>query len=100
VDSRKPLGVARALGATTEQLSGGLATALLIPAVPGAIAGIPLGLLFVTAASQGSRAIIPSPLWLACACLSVVAAIGVLSAVPARIEARRAAVDVLEPDIT
>jgi hypothetical protein len=29
-----------------------------------------------------------------------VAAIGVLSAVPARIEARRAAVDVLEPDIT
>ena len=100
VDSRKPLGVARALGATTEQLSGGLSTALLIPAVPGAIAGIPLGLLFVTAASHGSRATTPSALWLACTCLCVVAAIGVLSAIPARIEARRAAVEVLESDFT
>ncbi|MGA3214347.1 MAG: FtsX-like permease family protein, partial [Acidimicrobiales bacterium] len=100
VDSRKPLGVARALGATTEHLSGGLSTALLIPAVPGAIAGIPLGLLFVTAASHGSRATTPSALWLACTCLCVVAAIGVLSAIPARIEARRAAVEVLESDFT
>jgi putative ABC transport system permease protein len=100
VDSRKTLGVARALGATTEQLSGGLSTALLIPAVPGAIAGIPLGLLFVTAASHGSRATTPSALWLAGTCLGVMAAIGVLSAIPARIEARRAVIDVLESDIT
>ena len=100
VDSRKPLGVARALGATTEHLSGGLSTALLIPAVPGAIAGIPLGLLFVTAASHGSRATTPSALWLAGTCLYVVAALGVLSAIPARIEARRAAIEVLESDFT
>lgn len=100
VDSRKPLGVARALGATTKQLSGGLTSALLIPAVPGAIAGIPLGLLFVTAASHGSRATTPSALWLVCTCLCVVAALGVLSAIPARIEARRAAVEVLETDFT
>ena len=100
VDSRKPLGVARALGATTKQLSGGLSTALLIPAAPGAIAGIPLGLLFVTAASHGSRATTPSALWLAFTCLCVVAAIGVLSAIPARIEARRAVIEVLESDIT
>jgi putative ABC transport system permease protein len=100
VDSRKPLGVARALGATTEQLSGGLSTALLIPAVPGAVAGIPLGLLFVTAATQRSSATTPSALWLAGTCVVVMAAIGVLSAIPARIEARRAAVEVLESDIT
>jgi putative ABC transport system permease protein len=100
VDSRKTLGVARALGATTEQLSAGLSTALLIPAVPGAIAGIPLGLLFVTAASHGSRATTPSALWLAGTCLGVMAAIGVLSAIPAHVEARRAVVDVLESDIT
>ncbi len=100
VDSRKPLGVARALGATTELLSGGLSTALLIPAVPGAIAGIPLGLLFVTAASHGSRATTPSALWLACTCLCVVAAIGVLSAIPACIEVRRAAIEVLESEFT
>lgn len=100
VDSRKPLGVARALGATTEHLSGGLSAALLIPAVPGAIAGIPLGLLFVTAASHGSRATTPSAFWLAGTCLYVVAALGVLSAIPARIEARRAAIEVLESDFT
>ena len=78
----------------------GLSTALLIPAVPGAIVGIPLGLLFVTAASHGSRATTPSALWLACTGLCVVAAIGVLSAIPARIEARRSAVTVLGSDIT
>jgi ABC-type antimicrobial peptide transport system permease subunit len=100
VDSRKPLGVSRALGATAEQLSGGLSSALLIPAVPGAIAGIPLGLLFVTAASHGSRATTPSAFWLTGTFLCVVAAIGVLSAIPARIEARRAAIYVLESDIT
>lgn len=100
VDSRTTLGVSRALGATTEQLSGGLSTALLIPAIPGAIAGIPLGLLFVAAVSHGSRATTPSALWLAGTCLAVTAAIGVLSAIPARIEARRAAIDVLESDIT
>jgi putative ABC transport system permease protein len=96
VDSRKPLGVARALGATTEQLSGGLSTALLIPAVPGAIAGIPLGLLFVTAVSHGSRATTPSALWLAATCLGVIAALGVLSTIPAHIEARRTVVVVLD----
>jgi putative ABC transport system permease protein len=100
VDSRKPLGIARALGATTEQLSEGLSTALLIPAVPGAIVGIPLGLLFVTAASHGSRATTPSTLWLACTCLCVVAVIAVLSAIPARIEARRSAMVVLGSNIT
>ena len=100
VDSRKPLGIARALGAMTAQLSGGLSTALLIPAVPGAIAGIPLGLLFVTAASHGSHATTPSVLWLVGICLGVMVAIGVLAAIPARIEARRAAVDVLQSDIT
>jgi len=99
VDSRKPLGVARALGATAKQLSGGLSTALLIPAVPGAIAGIPLGLLFVSAVSHGSRATIPSALWLAGTLLCVAASIGILSAIPARIEAQRATIYVLESDI-
>jgi len=100
VDSRRPLGVARALGAMTTQLSGGLSAALLIPAVPGAVAGIPLGLLFVTAASHGSHATTPSALWLASTCLGVMVAIGVLAAIPARIEARRTAVYVLQSDIT
>lgn len=100
VDARKPLGVARALGATTAQLSRGLSSALLIPAVPGAIAGVPLGLLFVTAASHGSHVTAPPAILLVGTCLGVMAAIGMLSAIPARIEARRATVDVLASDPT
>jgi putative ABC transport system permease protein len=100
VDSRKPLGIARALGATTQQLSSGLSTALLIPAVPGAIAGIPLGLLFSAAVRHGSRTTTPSVFELTGTFFGVVAAIVVLSAIPARIEARRAAIEVLRSDIS
>lgn len=100
VDSRKPLGVARVLGATTDQLSHGVSAALLFPAVPGAIVGIPLGLLFVTAASHGSQATIPPAPWLIGACLGTIMAIWLLSTLPARVGARRTALSVLQSDIT
>jgi putative ABC transport system permease protein len=98
VDSRKPLGVARVLGATTDQLSRGVSAALLIPAVPGAIVGIPLGLLFVTATSHGSQATVPSAPWLVAACLGTIVAIWLLSTLPARFGARRTALSVLQSD--
>ena len=98
VDSRKPLGIARVLGATTQQLSGGLSTALLIPAVPGALVGIPLGLLFVTATNHHARSTSPSALLLIGTCLGILAVTALLSAIPARIEARRAAIEILGSD--
>ena len=100
VDSRQPLGVARALGATTRQLSAGLSTALLIPALPGVIAGIPLGLLLVKATDHGSSFTAPSALWLAAAFLGVLAALGALSLIPARVEARRPTLDALQSAFT
>lgn len=100
VDSRQPLRVARALGATTRQVSAGLSTALLIPSLPGVIAGIPLGLLLVKAADHGSSLTVPSALWLAAACFGVMAGIFALSSIPARIEARRPAVDALQSEFT
>lgn len=100
VDSRQPLGVARALGATTRQLSTGLSTALLIPSLPGVIAGIPLGLLLVKATDHGSSFTAPSALWLAAAFLGVLAALGALSLIPARVEARRPTLDALQSAFT
>jgi putative ABC transport system permease protein len=100
VDSRQPLGVARALGATTRQLSTGLSTALLIPSLPGVIAGIPLGLLLVKATDHGSSFTAPSALWLAAAFLGLLAALGALSLIPARVEARRPTLDALQSAFT
>ncbi len=100
VDARQTLGVARALGATTRQVSAGLSTALLIPSLPGVVAGIPLGLLLVKANDHGSTLTVPSALWLVAAFAGVMAAIGVLSSIPARIEARRAPVDALQAELT
>lgn len=100
VDSRQPLGVARALGATTRQVSAGLSTALLIPSLPGVLAGIPLGLLLVEAASQGSGVTVPPAPWLAAATLGVLAAFLVLSSVPARAQARRLPADALQSELS
>ncbi len=100
VDSKQPLGVARALGATTRQVSAGLSTALLIPSLPGVIAGIPLGLLLVKAAGHGSSVTVPSGLWLAAACIGILLGIGALSSIPARIEARRPPLDALQSELT
>ncbi len=98
VDSRKPLGVVRVLGATTGQLSRGVSAALLIPTIPGALVGIPLGLLFVTASSHGSQATIPHTSWLIAAFLGTIGAIWLLSTLPARLGARRTALSVLTTD--
>jgi putative ABC transport system permease protein len=100
VDSRQPLGVARALGATTRQVSAGLSTALLIPSLPGVIAGIPLGLLLVKAAGHGSSVTVPSALWLAAAFVGILLGIGALSSIPARVEARRPTLDALQSEFT
>ncbi len=43
-ESQATMAVARTLGATPGQVTAGLATAQLLPALPGALAGIPLGL--------------------------------------------------------
>ena len=100
VDSRQPLGVARALGATTRQVRAGLAAALLVPSLPGVLAGVPLGLLLVEAASQGSSVTGPPAIWLATATLGVLAALLALSSVPARAEARRRPVEVLQSEVS
>lgn len=53
-----------------------------------------------TAASQGSSVTVPPAIWLATATLGVSVAILALSSVPARAEARRRPVEVLQSEVS
>jgi putative ABC transport system permease protein len=95
LDARHASALARALGATPRQVSAGIATAQTLPAVPGALLGVPLGIGLLTVAVRGGGVTIPSAGLLAAAVVGTVAAVGVLSAIPARIGARRPVAGVL-----
>jgi putative ABC transport system permease protein len=57
LDARQPSALSRALGGTTRQVSAGLAAAQVLPALPGALLGIPLGIeLFALAHCGGVTA--------------------------------------------
>jgi putative ABC transport system permease protein len=95
LDARHASALARALGATPQQVTAGIATAQMLPAVPGALLGVPLGIGLFAVASHGVGVVIPPAGWLAAAVVGTVAAVGVLSAIPARIGARRPVAGVL-----
>ncbi len=54
LDARSASALARALGTTPRQISAGIATAQMLPAVPGALLGVPLGIGLFAAASHGA----------------------------------------------
>ena len=65
LDARHSSALARALGATPQQVSGGLAAAQVLPALPGALLGIPLGIGLFAAANGAGQTVIPPAPWLA-----------------------------------
>jgi putative ABC transport system permease protein len=97
LESRRSSALARALGASPRQLSAGLVAAQLLPALPGAVLGIPLGIgLFVLANGGGARATTAPPAWwLVAAVLGTMIAVAALTTIPARIGIRRPVADVL-----
>lgn len=94
-DSRYTLAVARSLGASQEQVSAGLAAAQLIPGLSGAIVGIPVGTGLAAAASQAHGLAIPSAGLLIAIVPGTLIVLAVLTAVPARIAARRSVAELL-----
>ena len=99
LDTRRPAALARSLGATPEQISAGLSMAQLLPALPGAMLGVPLGVALFAVASGGGRVAIPPAWWLAVAVLGILAALAVLTSIPARIGARHPVADVLQAEL-
>ncbi len=97
LETRRPSALTRALGASPRQLGAGLVAAQLLPALPGALLGIPLGIgLFALANGGGTRVtVVPPAWWLVAAVIGTILAISVLSAIPARIGARQPIAPVL-----
>src|SRR4051812_13852845 len=77
---------------------GNIATVTLLPTLPGVIVGIPLGVYLYRAATQHQLVTVP-PLWqLVTVLLGTMLAVGALTAVPARLGARRSPAEVLQSE--
>jgi len=98
LDTRRAAALTRALGSTPRQVSAGITAAQVIPAVPGALLGVPLGIGLFAAANHAGVVTVPPAWWLIAAVLATLLAIAVLTSVPARLGARRPAGDELRAE--
>jgi putative ABC transport system permease protein len=96
LDTRRSAALARALGSTPGQISAGVTAAQVMPALPGALAGVPLGIGLFAAANHAGIVTVPPAWWLTAAVLGTLLAIAVLTSVPARIGARRPPGEILQ----
>jgi ABC-type antimicrobial peptide transport system permease subunit len=92
------IGTPGALGAAPRDVAAGLTAAQLLPALPGAVFGIPLGIGLFAAADHGGMLTVPPAWWLAVAVLATLAVVTGLAAVPARIGARQPAAEILQAE--
>jgi ABC-type antimicrobial peptide transport system permease subunit len=99
LDARRASAVTLALGATPQQVRAGLVMAQLIPALPGAILGLPLGIGLFKVAGHGLSGL-PPVLWLVAAVLGTVLVVAALTSVPARIGLRRPVAEMLQTEAT
>jgi putative ABC transport system permease protein len=98
VDSRRPLALIRAVGATPRQVITALICAQLAPALAGALIGVPLGLGLYSAVASNHSLPLP-PAWkLIAATITVLAATAALTAIPARRDASRPPALILQAD--
>jgi ABC-type antimicrobial peptide transport system permease subunit len=98
LDARRASAVTLALGATPQQVRAGLAMTQVIPALPGAILGLPLGIgLYKVAARHGVSGL-PPALWLVAAVLGTVVVVAALTSVPAQIGLRRPVAEMLQTE--
>jgi putative ABC transport system permease protein len=100
VDARRSSAVARALGATPGQVSTGLSGAQVLPALFGALLGIPGGFGLVNAVGHNAGSVVTTPpiWWLAAVVIGTVVVVAALTAIPARIGARRSVAVVLQTE--
>ncbi|MGI5242489.1 FtsX-like permease family protein [Dactylosporangium sp. CA-139066] len=90
LDARRPLAVARTLGATPGQAAASIVVAQLLPAVPGMAGGTVTGVVLAWLARPGPGGFdFPPGPWLLAAALGMLLAIAAMAAVPALVVARR-----------
>jgi putative ABC transport system permease protein len=96
IDARRASALMRALGARDTQVGSGLVVAQVLAALPGAIAGVPLGIgLFAAVVKNGS---VPPVSWLVAAVLGALIAMAALTAIPARLGSRHPVAEVLQAE--
>lgn len=103
LDARRASALARAFGTTPRQVTAGLCVAQLLPALAGVILGIPAGLglyrLAAHGATHGHELAVTPPLWWLLAVLpGTLLVVAALTAIPARIGARRPVAVVLRAE--
>jgi ABC-type antimicrobial peptide transport system permease subunit len=99
LDNRHASALARALGATPRQVSAGLSAAQVLPALAGAILGIPGGLELIAIADPDAATPTP-PLWQLLAVVpGTVLVVAALTAIPARFAARRPVAEILRSEL-
>lgn len=97
-DSRHASAITRALGASPQQVAAGTSASQILPALAGAILGIPGGLALFMVANQGGNASQPPAWWLITAILGTVIAVAGLTSIPARAGARRPVAEILQSE--
>lgn len=97
-DSGHASAITRALGADPDHVALGLSGAQVLPAVLGALVGIPGGYGLFTVANQGGGVSQPPAWWLVAVPVAAVAVIAGLTSVPARWSARRPAAEILQAE--
>ncbi|WP_432932434.1 FtsX-like permease family protein [Microbispora sp. CA-135349] len=97
MEARANTAIARTLGATPGQISAGLSAAQLLPSLPGALIGGPLGAGLLSLFSAGNAVEAPSS-WLLGATLATLVATAALTALPARLAARRSVAQTLSAE--
>jgi putative ABC transport system permease protein len=97
LDTRRASALMRALGVTPRVVSAGLASAQSLPALAGAVLGIPAGIALLSAVSSEDAP--APPLWVLIALVSATAvAIGLLTWIPARLAARQGIAEALDAE--
>jgi hypothetical protein len=97
-DGRFSSALERALGATAGQVTAGLSMAALLPALPGAIIAIPLGIEVYHLLASGTPLTVPPAWQLAGVFLATLLAVTVLTVIPSRLSARRPPAQILQTE--
>lgn len=97
IDVRHASALTRALGATPAQLGAGLSIAQVLPALVGAVLGIGGGLALYTAVDP-DEVPMPPVWWLVALVPGVVVVVAALTALPARLAARRPVAPILQAE--
>jgi putative ABC transport system permease protein len=97
LDAKHSSALARALGATPQQVSTGLSAAQVLPTLVGAVLGIAGGLALFAALGGGEDGVTGPPLWQLLAVAPVTMLVmAALTTIPARLGARRPAAEALQ----